>query len=516
MSLSSLAATAALKGDLLRYQRDFYAHSLKQGKSASGHYLATAPGDPTRLREFVRILQGHGIEVEALAKSKKVDGKIYPADRSIAIPLAQPQYTYLQTLWERRTEFEESIFYDVSAWTLPLAFNLQHTAVPVKKAATQTLAASFHAPATGSKLAESPVGYLIDWRDSASPALLYALLDADANVRVATRPFTAVLAGGGQRDFGYGSLFVAKALNSAIPEEAQRLLRDAAANGLPVYAALSSSTPSGIDLGSRDFKVLKKPRVLLVTGPGMSQYDTGEIWHMFDQRLHMPITMVDWTRLGSVSLGDYTHILLTRDLGGLRESAIERLEVFVKGGGVIWAQEGRAVGWVIEKELADGVWRRTEEDSVQARKKARDAKEDEGPRGPNPVERRPFADARDQSAFEQVNGAICATTLDITHPMGYGYVSEYLAVIRSGEKFLEPSRNAYSTPVQYLADPLLAGYVSEENRDLMANSASLVIDQQGRGAVVLALDNPCFRACWWGTQRLLVNAIFFGDLLVEP
>ena len=44
----------------------------------------------------------------------------------------------------------------------------------------------------------------------------------------------------------------------------------------------------------------------------------------------------------------------------------------------------------------------------------------------------------------------------------------------------------------------------------------MAIDQVGQGAVVLALDNATFRAFWWGTQRLLSNAIFFGDLLEEP
>jgi len=58
--------------------------------------------------------------------------------------------------------------------------------------------------------------------------------------------------------------------------------------------------------------------------------------------------------------------------------------------------------------------------------------------------------------------------------------------------------------------------VNEENRQLIAGSASMAIDQVGQGAVVLALDNATFRAFWWGTQRLLSNAIFFGDLLEEP
>ncbi len=100
--------------------------------------------------------------------------------------------------------------------------------------------------------------------------------------------------------------------------------------------------------------------------------------------------------------------------------------------------------------------------------------------------------------------------------MGYGYTSEFLPVFRRSNQFFEPSSNAYSTPVLYQESPLISGYVNEENLDLIGGSASMIIDQQGQGAVVLAMDNTTFRAFWWGTQRLLTNAIFFGDLLEEP
>ena len=50
----------------------------------------------------------------------RIDG-----EKAWFIPIAQPQYRYLEALVEQRKEFEESIFYDITAWTLPLAFNLE-------------------------------------------------------------------------------------------------------------------------------------------------------------------------------------------------------------------------------------------------------------------------------------------------------------------------------------------------------------------------------------------------------
>jgi hypothetical protein len=115
-----------------------------------------------------------------------------------------------------------------------------------------------------------------------------------------------------------------------------------------------------------------------------------------------------------------------------------------------------------------------------------------------------------------VRGAIFETSLDITHPIGYGYTSEFLPVFRRSAKFIDASLNAYSTPALYADEPLLSGYISKENLEMMSGSASLVVHQQGSRAVVLALDQATFRAFCWGTQRLLVNAIFFGDLLESP
>ena len=225
-SLSSLKATAELKDELLDYQRNFYG---KQ-KRSRGHYLASAEGDSTRLQEFVRILKGHQIEVETLANDVTAEGQVFKAGQAIAIPLDQPQATYLETLWRAQLEFEENVFYDVSTWTLPWAFNLSHTRKPVRSAKTKALAPSEAGQALA--LTQSPIGYLIDWRDANSPALLYDLLEAGANVRVAKAPFTALTTNEGAVNFGYGTLFVAPELQESIPEAALSRLSEAVSKGL--------------------------------------------------------------------------------------------------------------------------------------------------------------------------------------------------------------------------------------------------------------------------------------------
>ena len=508
-SLSSLKATAELKDELLDYQRNFYA---KQ-KRSRGHYLASAEGDSTRLQEFVRILKGHQIEVETLANDVTAEGQVFKAGQAIAIPLDQPQATYLETLWRAQLEFEENVFYDVSTWTLPWAFNLSHTREPVRNAKTKALAPSEAGQTLA--LAQSPIGYLIDWRDANSPALLYDLLEAGANVRVAKAPFTALTTNEGAVNFGYGTLFVAPELQESIPEAALSRLSEAVSTGLGVYPAASSYTPEGIDLGSRDFDVLSLPNVILVTGPGTSAYGTGEIWHLLDTRVDMPITMVDSHNLKRVELDRYTHVIMTTPLRAAGATA--QLDAFVKNGGVLWLQGASTVAWAAGEGLTEATWRETPAQRQAAElKRARNNKASPEAQGALLPERKPFSTASDEYAFTLVRGAILQGNLDTSHPLGYGYTSSELAVFRTTNRFMNPSSNAYSSPVVYTDSPLLSGYMSEENRTLVANSAGVVGDQRGQGAVVLSLDSPTFRAFWWGTQRLLVNGIFFGDLLEEP
>ncbi|MEM7363364.1 MAG: M14 family zinc carboxypeptidase [Pseudomonadota bacterium] len=508
-SMSSIEATAALRQELLSYQRQFYIDNAEQNRSRRGHYLARTDGDPTRFREFIDVMRGHQIEVQVVTEDTKVGGNLYPAGESVAIPAAQAHASYLEAIWESMVEFEENVFYDVSTWTIPWAFNMTHTREPIRNVQTSALPDDFLVRSTD--LTRNAVGYLIDWRDSASPALLYGLLDAGANIRVATGPLTANIVEHGDMDFGYGTLFVSKALNDAIPSAAMDLLDRAASNGGAVYPVASSATRPGIDMGSRDFKVLTKPKVLLVTGPGISAYSAGEIWHLFDQRLSMPLTMVDSPRLGFTPLDDYTHVLLVSPVRSLNKRGIDALNRFVRNGGVLFAQGDATVRWLADNKITSADWRKTEEE------RSRDARQKGSGNNENLLpERRPFSEARDQAAFKLVRGAILEGSLDITHPLGYGYTSERLPMFRRSARFMDRSENAYSSPLIYTDTPLLSGYISEENKRLAAGSAGLVVDQLGDGAIVQSLDSLTFRAFWWGTQRLLVNAIFFGDLLEEP
>jgi hypothetical protein len=59
----------------------------------------------------------------------------------------------------------------------------------------------------------------------------------------------------------------------------------------------------------------------------------------------------------------------------------------------------------------------------------------------------------------------------------------------------------------------LAGYASPANLAKIAGSAALVAGRVGEGTLVRFADDPAFRGIWYGTEKLLANALFFGSLV---
>ena len=81
---------------------------------------------------------------------------------------------------------------------------------------------------------------------------------------------------------------------------------------------------------------------------------------------------------------------------------------------------------------------------------------------------------------------------------------------------MDSTSNPYGTVIAYAADPVLSGYVSEENVAALAGTAALIAERVGDGSVILFADNPNFRGYWYGTNKLFLNALFFSRAFQPP
>src|SRR5690606_11736783 len=100
-----------------------------------------------------------------------------------------------------------------------------------------------------------------------------------------------------------------------------------------------------------------------------------------------------------------------------------------------------------------------------------------------------------------------------SHPINFGYKITDIALFRNTNVFMEPSEQSYNNPIQYTDTPLVSGYISEENLELLKESVPFKVLKSGKGRVILFTDNTNFRAFWFGTNKLLMNAIFFNKLM---
>ncbi|WP_138431072.1 M14 family zinc carboxypeptidase [Fodinibius saliphilus] len=501
-SLSTLEAAQNLRQEILNYQRSFFQESKRKGENADIEgYVFGTPHDNARTHHFVEMLKRHKVELYRLAKNIKTDGESFEANSSFVIPSDQKQYRFVKALFERRTSFSDSLFYDVSTWTMPYAFNLPFAELEGRDYSDNFLGKKVEG------LPEFPEGqivgdrseysYVFEWDEYYAPRALNRLQEAGVRTKVASKPFTAITANGTQK-FDYGTVLVPVGPQYLDSSEIHALMKKAAnKDGLTVYAVDSGLTPRGIDLGSGSFEDLEQPEVAVLAGEGASSYEVGEVWHLLDQRYDMTPTLFPPDRLNFADLSRYNVIVMVNGgYGNISKQAVSQIKQWIQNGGTLITTK-YANNWAKRNELAN----------IEFAKE--DESEDEGKN----VTPKPYAEMDKARGAQYIGGSIFNTKLDLTHPLGYGYNDDDLTVFRNSTLFLEKAENPYATPLYYTENPLASGYISEENLENLSGTAAIIVSDVGSGRVISMTDNPNFRAFWYGTNKLFMNAVFFGQTI---
>ncbi len=501
-SFSSLKAAVALRAELLAMQRDFVPQTLELArKSKVRAYVFGDDGDPARAWAFRDLLARHQIEVRPLSQEVTAAGVTYRPGAAWVVLAEQPQYRLLTEMFTKRTTFEDSVFYDVSAWTVPLAYNLPYAELDRAPPAGEPAAPPAF-PAGALVGGHSDYAYVFNWHGYFAPRALHRLQKAGVLVKGLTdAPVEIVAADGTRATLGHGAILVPVGMQPAKAEEIRALIDTIVReDAVTVHGCGTGLTPAGVDFGSASFVVLKKPEVALVTGQGVNALDSGAAWHVLDQRAGVAVTLLEQTQMGRADLWRYQVIVLADGAyDDISETAIASLKRWVRDGGTLVVM-GRAAEWAAKKELAA-----LEFAGADPAGPAKSDDEEKPPPG-----RQPYGGGKDREALKLIEGAIFAAAVDPTHPLGYGFSGERLSVFRKNTLFLKPAKSPYETPAVYTAQPLQSGYVSPENLQKLAGTAAAVALSVGRGAVVAMPDDPNFRGFWYGGNRVFFNAVFYG------
>lgn len=494
-ALSTHAAVVAMHSELLNYQREFYKSGLAEAaKDNRKAFIFADDYDPSRLAHFVDILQRHQIDVYQLGQAATIAGKSYSPGNAYVVPLDQLQYRMVKVAFETITEFKDSLFYDISTWTLPLAFDFNYSAIDRgswkpgmlgEKVTGDLLKHTVQAPAM------TTYAYVLDWNDFYAPKALYLLLKKDLRVKVSNQPFVT-----NTRHYDRGSILIPVENQKLSPAEIHTAVAEVTEkSGVQIWSEPGGMTPDGPDFGSASFETLALPKVLMVVGDGVSYNDAGEVWHLLDQRYDMELVLTEGDRFGGLDLNKYTTIILPDGNYGINQGGVDKLKRWVQEGGTLIAMQA-AIRWAKDKGFANVELRTVKQDSTQMKKN-----------------RRPYEKQQDDAGAQVIGGAIFEATGDLTHPLLYGYHDEKFPVFRQGTLMLEPAKNPYATPLIYSSQPLMSGYINKANLNALGQSAAAIVGAQGRGHVICLVDNPAFRAFWFGGNKILANSIFFGPTI---
>lgn len=484
-SLAIVRASLAEKASLLQMRKEFFTVSRDQAMKApiKGYVFGDA-NDPTRTNAFIEKLLLHDIDVYEVPNSK-----------NYYVPTQQDNNIMVRTVFENQITYKDSSFYDASVWSLIHAYNLPYS--ELKAPITPGKKIEVLPTAAAETVVKSNYAYLVSNTDYNIHKFIYQLQTAGVIVQTAFRPFSSNV-NGVKTTFGYGSILISVQQQKISADQLHEAVSKASAStGIKVNSVGSGFNAGGPDLGSPYNRTLKKTEALMLIGTGVAASEAGEIWHLLDQRLGMPITKMDILNIGRADLSRYNTMIMVSGIYTLLDkNTVDRIKAWVQAGNTLITIKGGAEwaiknGFTKEKLVAS--------DSVKGM-----------------LMRQDFDRAPEIEGAKALGGSIFRVDLDTTHPIGFGFTNRKLAVYKNSLTFLQVSANPYATVAQYATEPLIGGYVHPTTMKKLKGSASILVGTEGAGRVIMFADEPNFRGTWYGTNKLFLNALFYGSLINVP
>ncbi len=493
-SLNTVAVAAETRAELVREMEDYYQRAARGENAPYVGYVVSASRGTQSLRELTRILDANGIAYQAATQSVTATGYAYrrgqtetftvsPGD--LVIRSAQPNGTLAQVLMEPEAQIPDSLTYDITAWSLPYAHDLDAWAVtaslPVRTATW------YEAEPTSPE--RNAVAYVLPLESMDGLRVLADALEAGLSARLSTAAFRA-----GGSEFERGTVVFTRKGNDRRADGSfgEAVARIAQSYGVEPVALRSTRVDAGQDFGSAGVAFVEAPRIAVAAGDFASSLGLGEVWHFFEQQIGYPVTLADpadLMRAGALydydvlvlPPGDYADVLTDERLSQLRD--------WMRAGGRLVALEsaaralaGRDGFGLTRKDVAE-----SEDDSTMSPRR--------------------YADRERDGVSESTPGAVHRVTLDPTHPLAFGYAEETFALVRSSRAYA-PLKEGWNVGVVASGIPV-SGFAGADAQSELGGALLYGVEDVGRGAVVYLLDNPLFRGFWEGGKRLFVNAVFF-------
>jgi hypothetical protein len=466
--------------------KDFFDDQVDLNLRKSENIIFGKSKDKSTVYHLADVLNNHKIKFNNISEDIVINGNKYSKDNSYIIPMNQAKRTLIKGMFNTQTKFQDSLFYDVSAWTFPLAFNINYdytdglSQTNISKLIDNQVD-NLTKP-NGFVDGKSEYAYIFEPHEYYTQAAIYKILDHGLRVKTATRKFSI-----NGKKYDYGTYMIQVQNQKLNSDEIYELLNDVSKKYNIRFESQPTGITDGIDLGSDYFIIVKQPKIALIVGDGVRSYDAGEIWHLLDTRYDIPISKLDVNDLEYIELSKYSHIILPDYYS--KKISSDQINEYVTNGGNLIAYRN-SIRWVSEN---------INEIELLSNNLIADAVS---------------FDKRDKFyGAQQTGGAIFNSIIDKSHPVNYGIESNSLPLFRNSNIYMTKSEQSFNNPIVYSPNPLMSGYISEENLSLLKKSAPFKVIRSGKGKILLMTDNTNFRAFWFGTNRILLNMLFHSNIM---
>ena len=494
--LTAVETAAWQREKLIKNFRSYFKDSRENPKGKYETYIVKNGG---RAEELAKLLTRNNIAFTYADESKKLSGYHYQSDKDkdftlepndIIISARQTKSVLTQVLFEPVARLSDSLSYDITAWDLPHAFGVE--SYGLKKSLTVK---TRNAPKYKGKFEyERVYAFYVPWNGRASVKVLAQLHSNKIKVRKATKAsfYRGI-------NIQPGDLVVLKGDNAQLSEFEQTM--KVMLEGKRDFEVIESGfSLTGADLGSEAYPLLEAPKVLLLSGKGVSSTEFGQVWFYFDNILEYPVSIVDVANLGWVKLSEFTTLVIADGWYDFNETQKAQIDTFIDNGGKVIVQ-GNALN-IFNDRQGYSLTHFATETSRNAQKDADDTEELEA-RYYN------YESSLRRGISSSVSGAIIENVLDKTHPLSYGLGDTYFSLKTSSSYYqlLKGASNVIYVPNGYKS----FGFIGSSLKKKLGNTVTYAVEHKGNGQVVYMVDNPLFRGFWESGNLLFSNAVFLVD-----
>jgi len=453
-------------------------------------YVIKHSNDASRVKSLLQLLDRQRIEYSVASGSKKsYNGFDYFNNKKssftlekndIVVSAYQPKSVMLKVLFEPKSNLEDSLTYDVTAWALPYMYEVETYATSERIISDKKYENKF---TENLRPKRRPAAYITDWNNVQDARFLSALLKENIKVRYNVKPIT--LDG---KTFNRGSLIVARFQNKHIKNLDEKIIEIANANEQSLHYATTAMAEKGPDLGSDQVRYMSAPKVAILNGKGIDANAFGEVWYYFDQDIEYPFSVLNMDYASGVDFSEYDVLVLPS--GSYGKLSTQLLD-FARGGGKIIAIE-RAIGAF------------TSGDTQLA--KAMKNLDNKGDKNNEKSKLKRYEDSERSSLSSYVAGTIYKVHLDDSHPLAFGEDESIHIMRRNSTAY--PYIDGWNVGV-IKNDGHVSGFVGHNLKCNLVNSLEIGQENIGSGSIIYFVDSPVFRGFWYSGKLLMGNAVFF-------